>query len=108
MKLRPALVINVLRDRKTGAPACEVAYGTTTLKLMQRETVDLIIQNASDLNYIGLPRATRFDLDEVAILPWTDEFFGCWPGYDSPYIGTLTEDYLKNLAYLLMKRQSPS
>ena len=100
MKLRPALVLNIFRDRITQATFCEVAYGTTNLKFPQRGHLDLIIQNAADLNLIGLHRATRFDLDKanVAILPWSAEFFDCWPGFPSPYIGTLTEEYLKELA----------
>ncbi|MHB1104671.1 MAG: hypothetical protein ACYC0C_18245 [Devosia sp.] len=107
-KLRPALVLNVFRDRKTQDTFCEVAYGTTNLKFPQRGHLDLIIQNAADLSLIGLHRATRFDLDRnnVVILPWSEEYLDCWPGFQSPYIGTLTEEYLKELAWLIMKRNS--
>ncbi len=104
VKLRPALVLNVYRDKATGAYAVRVAYGTTTLKLMQRGHIDLIIQNAAELRIIGLPMATRFDLDNTVMLPWTPTYFGCWSGYPSPLIATLTEDYVKELAWLFTKR----
>jgi hypothetical protein len=69
--------------------------------------LDLIIQNAADLNQFGLVRATRFDLDNIArALPWTAEFFGCCTGYRTPVIGSLTKDYIKTYAYLMMSRGS--
>lgn len=104
LKLRPALVLSVLRGKTTGAWAVRVAYGTSTLKLMQREHLDLIIQNATDMRLMGLAKATRFDLDEVVTLPWTRTHFGCWSGYQSPLIGTLLTEYAKDLAWLMLKR----
>lgn len=108
LRLRPCLVLDVLRGKKSGDIACCVTYGTKNLKLVQRKHLDLIIQNAADLSEIGLAMATRFDLDErnVVILPWSDEFFGCWTGYPHPKIGALTEDYVKEYAYLMMIRRS--
>jgi hypothetical protein len=73
---------------------------------MQRQHLDLIIQNASDLRQFGLYRATRFDLDHIVMLPWTPEFFGCWDRYSSPLIGSLTEPYIKDYAFLSLRRQS--
>jgi hypothetical protein len=107
-KLRPALVLNVFKDKAGGGWFIEVAYGTSNLKFTQRSHLDLIIQNASDLRDMGLAKATRFNLNkgDVVVLPWTPEFFGCWSDMDSPYIGTLTEDYLKDLAWLLFRRAS--
>jgi len=107
-KLRPALVLNVFKDRKGGGFFLQLTYGTSNLKFPQRAGADLIIQNASDLRDIGLPRATRFNLDDEAIimLPWTPEFFGCWNGMDTPYLGSLTEEYLKELAWLWFRRKS--
>lgn len=106
-KLRPALILNVFMDEETGQYYCEVAYGTTNLKFPQRGHLDLIVQNAADLRDIGLHRATRFDMDKenVVILPWSREFFDCWDGMDTPYIGSLTEEYLKILAWVLFKRE---
>lgn len=106
-KLRPALVLTVLRDDSDGMVAARVAYGTSNLKLMQREGQDLIIQNAADLRVIGLPRATRFDLDEVLVMPWCPPHFDCWTGYESPVIGSLTGEYAREVAWLMLKRQQP-
>lgn len=104
-KLRPALVLSVLRDDTDGMIAARIAYGTTNLKLMRRENVDLIIQNAADLRVIGLPRATRFDLDETLIAPWCPPHFDCWAGYETPVIGSLTREYARDLAWLMLKRE---
>lgn len=103
-KLRPALVIGVLKGRSTGTFACDVYYGTKHLKLGSRDR-DLTIQNAADLAIIGLPTATRFDLDRKLLLPWTPDFFGCWSGYKTPKLGALTETYVREYAWLMMLRQ---
>ena len=68
-------------------------FGTKNIKFAQRKNLDVIIQNAAHLDAIGLPMATRFDLDEqnMARLPWDEEFFGCWAGFSQPKIGTLPE-----------------
>ncbi|WP_210212413.1 hypothetical protein [Mesorhizobium sp. M8A.F.Ca.ET.021.01.1.1] len=52
--------------------------------------------------------ATRFDLDpkNVAVLPWTEEYFGCWTGYQHPKIGALSEDYIKTYAYIMALREA--
>jgi hypothetical protein len=105
-ELRPALITQVLRGKKTGAFACRVAYGTKILKIIQRQTIDLIIQHPPDLAQIGLPRPTRFDLDRVILLTWEPPFFDCWKGYPSPKIGSLTEFYIREYAFLMMKRLS--
>lgn len=102
-KLRPALVINVYRGKSSGAFACDVVFGSTHLKLTTR-LGDLVIQNAADLAVIGLPRATRFDLDRPLRLPWSTEFFDTWRGYKTPRIGALTLEYQKDYAFLMMMR----
>ena len=71
---------------------------------MNRERLDLIIQNAISLRQLGLHRATRFDLDKMVTLPWNPEFFGFWAGFNTPVIGSLTEDYIKEYAYMVMRR----
>ena len=95
LRLRPCLVLNVMQGDDSGSIACKVAYGTKNLKLVQREFLDLVIHNNSHLDEIGLPTATRFNLDpdNLVILPWGPEFFGCWKGYRHPKIGTLTQTY---------------
>jgi hypothetical protein len=105
LKLRPSLVVKVLRGKTSGRLYCNVAYGTKHLKITKREHLDLIVQNSTHIQQIGLARATRFDLDNIAIeLPWTPDFFGCWAGHRSPVIGTLTQEYIKVYAYLMMRR----
>lgn len=106
LKLRPGLILGVLESKKTGKLKCRVSYGTTNLKIVQRNNVDLIIQNVQDITQFGLGRATRFDLDFILDLPRNEEFFGCWSGYKSPIISKLTEDYIKNYAFFMMRRGS--
>lgn len=108
LQLRPCLVLDVLRGKVSGKVACRVAFGTKNLKFIQRRGLDLIIQNAADLDAIGLPLATRFDLDNrnVVDLPWTDESFGCWAGHRHPKLGSLTEEYVKEYLYIMALRQA--
>lgn len=108
LTLRPCLVLDVLRNKKTGAIACRVAYGTKNLKFLQRKHLDIIIQNAADLDAMGLAVATRFNLDAntLADLPWPPEFFGCWSGREHPRIGTLLETYARDYAYIMALRQA--
>lgn len=105
-KLRPTLVLNVFKGKSSGTYLCQVAYGTSHLKMTTRLHLDVIIQNAADLSMLGLPMATRFDLDRKLHLPWTPEFFGVWRGYSSPRISALTEHYIKDYAYCMMVRQT--
>lgn len=105
-KLRPALVTNVLRDEGNQLYFCRVAYGTKNLKIIHRQHLDLIVQNAEHLVQMGLPLATRFDLDNIIELPWAVEFFGCWSGRSHPRIGSLTQDYIKEYAFLMIRRRS--
>jgi hypothetical protein len=104
--LRPVLITAVLRGESSGLYACRVAFGTKNLKIVQRQADDLIIQNARDLEQFGLGRATRFDLDFTATLPWNKSFFGCWTDHTTPVIGSLTEEYIRDYAFLMMRRQS--
>lgn len=102
-ELRPSLVLAVLQGKSSGSFACRVAYGTKTLKIIKRQAVDLIIQNPQEA---GLPRPTRFDLDRIGTFPWMPPFFGCWQGYQSPKIGSLTESHIREYAYIRIKRDS--
>jgi hypothetical protein len=102
-ELRPALVLAVLQGQSSGSFACRVAYGTKILKIIKRQALDLIIQNPRD---VGLPRPTRFDLDRLGTFLWAEPFFGCWQGYGSPKIGSLTEGLIREYAYIRIKRDS--
>lgn len=104
-KLRPLLVTKVLRNRHTGHFACEVAYGTSNLKVGQKLLDDIIIQNIGDLDAIGLLQATRFVLSpkQRIILPWSTEHFCCWTGYRTPRLGSLTTEYQKDYAFAMMR-----
>lgn len=108
LRLRPCLVLDVFESEDGGEYACRVAYGTKHIKFVQRKGLDLIIQNAADLDIFGLPYATRFALDAdcSADLPWTPEFFGVWDGYPTPVISFLPEDYQKEYAYIMMMRSA--
>ena len=105
-KLRPCLVLRVMQSEDSAEYACKVAYGTTNTKIFERADIDLIICNASKMQSVGLPRATRFNLDKdcLVLLPWNSEFFGCWQGYPTPIIGRLDEDLIKDYGYCMMKR----
>jgi len=50
---------------------------------------------------------TELDPRNIVALPWTPEHFGCWQGYSTPIIGSLTEPYVKEYAYLMMLRAQP-
>lgn len=108
LKLRPLLVTKVLKSRVTGKIAVEVAYGTTNLKTWSRSDLDVIVQNSSDLDEMGLAASTRFVLDpgNLVILPWNQENFGCWSDRSSPRRGTLLLTYQKDFAYAMMRRLS--
>lgn len=104
--LRPCLVTAVYQDGETGCYACEVAFGTKTLKTHQRSQLDIIIVNSSELDLMGLPMNTRFDLDTEnrVVLEWLSRNFKPWTGYRSPRIGALTLEYQKEYAWLMAKR----
>ena len=105
LRLRPCLVTAVYKNTESGEFACEVAYGTKTLKTWSSMGKDLVIQNTSDLDELGLPVATRFVLaiDQRATLVWGPESFGCWKNHRSPRIGTLNADYQREYAYCMLK-----
>ena len=103
---RPCLVTKVFQDDETGRYACEIAYGTKTLNAVARGDKDLIIQNYSHLDEMGLPVATRFNLDlnKRVVLEWNESNFKPWSGYKTPRIGQLTLHYQKDYAWMMGKR----
>ena len=82
-----------------------VIYGTTNLKMMQRRG-DFFVSNLAEMDQCGLDKATRFDLEKIAWLPWADEWFATLPGYSSPIVGHLSQHGIKLLQYELGRRQA--
>jgi hypothetical protein len=103
-KIRPALVRGIKVERTNSRGAVKVSYGTTKLKTLRRRRYDLIIQNAATLNEIGLPIATRFDLDLVNTLPWCAEFFCIPRGCRSITVGRLNAACMLQLENILRRR----
>jgi hypothetical protein len=108
LRLRPCLITHVYIDEDSLEYLCEVAYGTKNLMHWARIGHDVIIQNSSDLDSMGLSVATRFNLDLSCRvrLVWGDRDFGCWTGRPSPRIGALTEQYQREYAFCMMKQMS--
>jgi hypothetical protein len=75
-KARPALVFKVryVDDPPGNRFYVQIAYGTSKLKPGRRPH-DFSIANSATLDLIGLPQATRFDLDRILWLPWARPFF---------------------------------
>ena len=92
-KPRPAIVLNIAVHEDCEGEAqgeVQVVYGTTRLKLMQRRR-DFFVTNMAEMDVCGLNKATRFDLDTIAWVPWAGEWFQTLPTYDSPIIGHLSQ-----------------
>jgi hypothetical protein len=68
----------------------DVCYGTSRLN-KDLHAWDLFIENAAQLNLLGLPQATRFDIDRTLVLPWSREWFEPRKGSKTPIIGRLTD-----------------
>jgi hypothetical protein len=99
-------VTAVYQNQETGNYACEIAYGTKSTKAHTRIGMDIVIVNSSDLDAMGLPMATRFDLDagNRVTLEWSETNFMPWSGYSTPRIGSLTLDYQKEYAWVMARR----
>lgn len=90
-------------DERTGE--VQVIYGTTTLK-MQARPHDFFVCKLSEMEQCGLDKATRFDLDTFAWIPWDEEWFDTLPQYNSPVVGHLTEHAIKLLQIELGYRKA--
>ena len=99
-RLRPVLVLATLAG-SGGDFAARVAYGTKSLDYTTRGGIDLIIDDHDDIDTCGLAVPTRFDLENVIVLPWTSPDFGCWYGYPTPKIGELPISQQVECAYRL-------
>jgi hypothetical protein len=104
-KLRPTLVRATQRDTESSRSAVVVSYGTKRLKLGQRDKLDLVIQNAEQLGRLGLTMATRFDLDLLQRIPWTEEFFAAPPHAHQIVTGSLNEDQIERFRKKLRRRE---
>jgi hypothetical protein len=102
-KPRPALVRAVRLNSERTRAEVEVTYGTSRTKSFERP-YDLIIANAEDRIAMGLPQATRFDLDLTIWLPWAEEWFKSRSHGQSAVIGSLTPKYRQMLAELTGRR----
>lgn len=102
--VRPALVRGTKRHPPTNRGAALVSYGTVRLKINERGTTDLILQNFERLSQLGLPQAVRFDLSLSNWLPWCVEFFS--PPEHSVYIvaGSLNRNEIVALRARLKRR----
>lgn len=103
-KARPALVKNVATT-VDGTGEVHLVYGTTNLKLNSRP-FDFHVTNAAEMDACGLFKATRFDLDIVAWIPWALEWFETLPGYTSPIIGHLSAHGIKMLQLTASYKQA--
>ncbi|MFC3711267.1 hypothetical protein ACFOMD_01710 [Sphingoaurantiacus capsulatus] len=88
-----------------GLPWVSVVYGTTKLRREER-LGDFVVANLAELDAAGLYRATRFDLNKCATLPWATNFFQTRPGYQSPVIGRLSEYGIYMLQVTISVRQA--
>ena len=104
-KSRPGLVRSVFLNHDHTKAAVEVCYGTSQLK-KDRFPLDLFIENTSQLNLLGLPQATRFEIDRTLRLPWAREFFEPRDRSKTPLIGRLSQDEIAQLETLKRIRKA--
>jgi hypothetical protein len=103
-KARPALVKNVA-STPDGRGEVQLVYGTTNLKMNIRQD-DFFVTNSAEMDACGLYRATRFDLDNIAWIPWAQEWFDVLPEYTSPIIGHLSQHGIKMLQLTASYKQA--
>lgn len=104
-ELRPVLVLAVLSGSE-GGYAVRVAYGTKSLDHKTRGEIDLIIESKNDVDTCGLALPTRFDLEEIAVIPWEPPDCDCWRGRYTPVLGELPADKQVDAAYKLAAIQN--
>jgi hypothetical protein len=74
----PVVIREIEKNEPLGRAIVHVTYGTSNLKKLRRELLDLIIDDPNEMQIAGLRKPTRFDLnDNLNKLPilWTWEFF---------------------------------
>lgn len=105
-KNRPALVLKVryADDPPADRFLVKVVYGTSKLK-SNRRPMDFRIENHGSRLLCRLPQATRFDLDQVAWLPWAQPYFIPRDGEVTPVISVLPEVVRMDFAWLMAARE---
>jgi hypothetical protein len=83
-----------------------VAYGTKSLDKETRGQIDLIVESEAELDECGLAIATRFDLEETAVIPWEPPDCDCWHGRYSPVLGALPMSQQIDCAYKIQAIQN--
>jgi hypothetical protein len=99
-RLRPCLVLEVLVGSESGY-AVRLAYGTKNLDKVARRKIDIIIESQSDIDACGVAIATRFDLENTAVIPWEPPDCDCWHGEYSPKLGSLPKNHQVDCSYKL-------
>jgi len=93
------------QDDEASEGEVHLIYGTTNLKMMQRRR-DFFVTNMAEMDLCGLDKATRFDLDKIAWVPWAEEWFDTLSGYTSPIVGHLSQHSTKLLQFELARRKA--
>ena len=100
---RPLLVCGTAQDPDTGVYFCRIAYGTSS-HIDKSHPSDLVVGNLSALDRLGLKKPTRFLIhsgQQMAIMPWTSEFFRPWSGYKTPILSILPDDMQRYVGFTL-------
>ncbi|MEX2631068.1 MAG: hypothetical protein WD341_14120 [Tistlia sp.] len=92
----------VLRDAD-GHTYVEVAFGTSNAR--SYSGLDLYVANLVDMNEMGLPQATVFQLGRTRLLPWSKEWFTVREDCKTPIIGHLNERMVEYLNLLLRQQR---
>lgn len=104
-KNRPALVLaaRYADDPPANRFVVRVVYGTSKLKSDKRPH-DFTIENYGMRLMCRLPQATRFDLDQVAWLPWARPYFEPFEN-ETPVMSILPMAAQQDFAWLMQARE---
>jgi hypothetical protein len=89
---RPLLVLAVQENTGSGAKfVCTITYGTKNIRTQYATPNDVIIQNVSEMNKLGLKTPTRFIISDEFIveMEWREPFFEPWSGKSTPILSDL-------------------
>lgn len=103
-KTRPSLVLEI--GDYDGKCYVLCAYGTSRVNKLWRRGDDLFVENYVDIGTMGLSTATRFDLDRLMWLPWSEQYFVPPPGIETtnPVYGHTPQDIQSMLRSILRDR----
>lgn len=88
-KPHPALVKQAFADQE-GQPWVSVVYGTS-VNPYKGGHENFTVASLTDMDMCGLKCATRFCLNRVLTIPYSQEFFGPAPGRPTPILGHLSQ-----------------